>query len=168
MMPLCRRCWLSLGWVIVLHLPALQATAQQPAKPAGDNVPGLLEAMPARATALDTPYLRLAKERYNEAVAELKLDYARYRNNQIPVGGVFGPLERVLHSGLAIHEGLRERIAFLSQLLQVVKSVENGTEALVRTGQGLQATVHRARYLRLDVEIRLLQARAQQRTQQVK
>jgi hypothetical protein len=65
----------------------------------------------------------------------------------------------VLQAGLEASAGPAEKVALLSDYLQLTKEAEQKEEERYSVGRCKIGHVHRARYERLDAELRLLRAK---------
>ena len=145
--------------VLVLLFRCAPATAQQPAKQAEGKPPVLLEAKPLQPAAGDSKLQGLLKERYNAALEELQEDMKLVQQGRIIVDFLFDAQKRLLEAGLELKGRPADRLVALQDHLELAKRIEFETEAQFQAGTTSSAKVARARYFRLDLEIRLLRER---------
>lgn len=107
----------------------------------------------------------LMSKRFNAGVAELE---ARTRQHRI--GGVDSEVldqaaHRLLQWGIELHESPAERAAFLNQYIDWTQALEKLARQGYEQGTRTSIDVHRAEYLHLDAQIRLLRLRPQNATE---
>lgn len=130
------------------------------------ELPPLLTAKPLAENRDDDVLLRLLKARYNEAVSETKAYYTT-RQKAAELGGDFVQdqdsfyrmWERLIRAGMDVHEKQSDKVALLAQYLDVTKDLEKLEQARVESGRNPPSLLRRARYERLNAEIRLLRAK---------
>jgi outer membrane efflux protein len=160
--------WLLLGLLMML-VSNLAAQAPQPQKPPDKlkvKVPALLSAKSVKADPKDDELRKLLKARYNEAVSEAK---AYYELEQLANRNAveltrnedyrYRMLQRVVQAGLELCDTPGEKVALLKQYLEVTKEDEKRTQARYDAQRIPIGDLNRARYERLDAEIRLLRAK---------
>jgi hypothetical protein len=153
--------WIVAALAFPLLLAAQPVDGQQPGQAKkGLLKPALLSAKPLKAAPGDSELRKLRIARYNEALAEVGDDYRRVLQGQGFPSELRDAVQRVVRAGLAVHDRPVDRAAFLTQALELAKNVERMAEGFARTGQGRTADAHAARFVRLDVEIQLLKAKA--------
>ena len=160
--------WLSLCLLLVLAGNSPSETPQSEKAPDKPKVklPALLAAKPLKAGPQDDELRKLLKARYNEAVSEAR-DYYELEHlastSAIEMdaneGYRYQALHRVMQAGLEVFEKPAEKVAFLKQYLEVLKAAEKRTQAKNDVGRNRLGDLNRARYERLDAEIRLLRAK---------
>jgi hypothetical protein len=131
------------------------------------KMPALLTAPPLRIESNEEPLRALLKARYNEAVSESREHY-RFRKNleeegldsRVDVDRFYQRWERVISSGLEVLEKPSDRVALLAQYVEVLRNIEKLEEINVAARRLPPADLHRARYERINAEIQLLRARA--------
>ncbi len=152
---------------VCLLLATVRSAAGQvepPRKPADKpdvKFPALLSAEPLRANPGDDEMRKLLKERYNAALGEARHSYEL---QGVLCGGDnqdyrYGSWKRVLQAGLEACDGPAEKVALLRDYLQLAKEAEQKEEERYMVGRCTIGHVHRARYERLDAELRLLLAK---------
>jgi hypothetical protein len=152
---------------VCLLLAAVRSAAGQvgplgkPAFRPDVKFPALLSAEPLRENPDDDEMRKLLKERYNAALGEARHSYAL---EGVLCGGDnqdyrYGSWKRVLQAGLEAYDGPAEKVALLRDYLQLTKEAEQLEELRYKVGRCKIDHVHRARYERLDAELRLLLAK---------
>lgn len=121
--------------------------------------PALLAAQPFKEDPRDDELQKLMKARYNEALGELQDTYRLYQQNQASLNSWAEASQRLVHAGLELYDKPADKVALLSQYVELTKEVEMVAHTLHGAARGTWADVRRARYQRLDAEIRLLRAR---------
>jgi len=157
-----------LCWFCVLSALIGRSAAQEPPplKPA-DHSEGKLRASlaatkPLRVDPKDDELRKLLKARYNEALGELKdlyeaeelaSKYAVTRRDE--PDDLYGPWKRLVQAGLDVYHQPVDKIGLLTQYLEVTKQREKIEQERYNYGRIRVDRLHRARYERLDAEIRL-------------
>ena len=161
-------CLLSAGLILGLFLrstlqsPQSEKSLQKPST----NVPALVLSKPLKMDSDDDELRKLLKARYNEALGELR-DYYEEKDLSDRHGitrrgdpdDLYGPWRRLIQAGLELSNKPEERVALLTQYLQVTKEAEKVVQERYDAGRVRVGPLHRARYERLDAEIQLLRAR---------
>jgi hypothetical protein len=160
--------WLPL-WLVTTAVGSAAAQAPRQQKPPDEpavRLPALLTAKPLKAEPKDDALRKLLKARYNEAVGELKAlyeeeDYASKNgvDRLTHVGDLHEPWHRLVEAGLELCDKPAEKVALLSQYLEVAKEAEKLTQARYDAGRVRSSDLHQARYERLDAEILLLRTK---------
>jgi hypothetical protein len=114
---------------------------------------------PLRFDPKDSPLCKLLKERFNEALAETKFRYEEVEAGRALLDKVFDCYQRLVRAGLEAADTPAERVALLKQNVDLAREIEKIVALQVEVGKATQPELHRARFLRLDAEIRLLRAR---------
>lgn len=160
---LCLSICLLITWVGNSAAQSLQA--QKPHARTKVKLPALLSGKPLKEDPSDDEMRKLLKARYNESVAALK-EY--YELTSLPgvdtiysLDELYGGWHRLLTAGLALSNRPGEKIALLTQYIDIVKAIEKDQQARYDAGRTHLTDLHRARYERLDAEIQLLQAKRQ-------
>jgi hypothetical protein len=152
-------------WLAVALLPMLIAghviaqdkdPKDQPPKP---KRPALLNYKPLKADAKDDELRKLQIDQFNAALGELKVEWEFiFGGKNLPSFGMLECASRFVQCGLELHDKPKDRIALLTDYLEMAKLVEEvyggGREGEAAAGPG----VHQARYFRIDAEIQLLKA----------
>ncbi len=128
--------------------------------------PPPLSANPLKEEPDDGPERKLLKARYNAAVGELKdyYEFAALANKHgisrlYTPDGLYGPWKRLVQAGLELYDKPADKLVLLTQYLEITKEVEKDAQAQYDAGRTRIGDLHRARYERLDAEIRLLRAK---------
>jgi hypothetical protein len=147
----------------------LAAQAPQPQKPPDKpqvKLPALLSAKTLKVDPKDDELRKLLKARYNEAVSEAKAYYEMVQlanRNAVELDRNedyrYRMLQRVVEVGLELCYTPAEKVALLTQYLEVTKEDEKRTQARYDAHRIPISDLHRARYERLDAESRLLRAK---------
>jgi hypothetical protein len=127
---------------------------QRPEQP--DKEPPIRLGPPLRVDPKDDPLRKLLKERYNAVLEETKLRHVAVEAGRATLDEVFDAFQRLLRAGLEVAETHAQRVALLKQNLDLATEVERIIAKKVQAGALPDADLHRARYNRLDAEIRLL------------
>lgn len=148
---------LSVVWL------GVAATGHGQEKPkAGNDValPVLLKEKPPEPGKKDDPLTKLLKERYAEALGELRARHDEYQVGRITLGDelVIGTLHRVLESGLELCAGPADKVDLLKKCFAFAEYAEKEVDARFKAGAINRQTYHRARYARKDLEIKLARA----------
>jgi hypothetical protein len=147
-----------------LALVTALLTAAVAARPAAAQeeeikIPVLLNAKSVEVKGADDDLRRLQKARYNAALDEGKARFNEYLAGRGGLEKLMAAARRVLESGLELNTGAADRIQLRVQLLELAREVEKISQAKYEAGRLPVAEMARARYLRADAEIQLLQAR---------
>src|SRR5262249_46245 len=161
--------WILALWLLVPSISNSTARMPQPQKPGEileGKLPALLSAKPAQAEPSDDELRKLLKARYNAALAEAKKfhEFRELASNTavelLPnAHGMYGRWQRLLHAALELYQKPTEKIALLDQYLDMTKDAEKIEQARFDAGRSRIDDLQRARYERLDAEIRLLRAK---------
>ncbi len=160
--------WLPL-YVFLTAVGNSAPQTPQPQKPPDKPkviLPALLSAKSLKEDPQDDELRKLLKARYNEAVSEAK---AYYEQEQLANRNAveltrnedyrYRMLQRVVQAGLDLCDTPAEKIALLKQYLEVTKEDEKRTQARYDAHRIPIGDLNRARYERLDAEIRVLRAK---------
>ena len=153
--------WLSFP-LLVLLAGDLVAQAPQPQQPPGQpqrKLPALVAAKPIKEDPKDDELRKLLKARHNEAVAEMKARYQEFLAGRATFDVVAEVAQRLVQSGLEVSDQPAERVALLTQYLEVTTEVEKIAQLRVGAATVSVTELHKARYHRLDAEIRLHRAK---------
>jgi hypothetical protein len=131
--------------------------------PEGELVKGppIIHSKPLAIAPGEDPLQKLLKERYNEALMEVKLRYPTYLNsNKTNMDTILGAVHSLKQAGLDVFDRPADRIAFCEQLAQLAKYIQ----ALVHAKLTAQEMAdhpdrHAANQLVLEMEIQLLKAK---------
>lgn len=159
---------LSLGMSLMLAggLAAQTPQSQEPPDDPQVKRPALLTAGPLKADPKDDELRKLLKARYNAALGELK-DYYEAEDfaskhavtRRSSADDWYGTWQRLVYAGLELYDKPADRISLLTQYLEVTKGLETIAQARFDHGRTRIGDLHRARFERLDAEIRLLKAK---------
>ncbi len=148
------------GYIAALFcLPISSYLAAQP--PGKIEPKPFVEVKPLEADPKDDELHKLMKERRNAAASEMNTYLELFRAARgSPFGAdLFGPLDRLVHSGLELSDKPADRVKILSEALDIAREMERLTRLGVDNGRTTTQDLHRVRYVRLDLEIQLLRAR---------
>jgi hypothetical protein len=67
--------------------------------------------------------------------------------------------QRLLQAGLELCDKPADKVALLTQYVELTKATEKFAQARSEAGRGTETAIHRLRYQRLDAEIQLLRAK---------
>jgi hypothetical protein len=130
------------------------------------KLPALLTAKPLKPEPGDDELQKLLKARYNEAVSELRAEYEKaQRAGQSGPCRVYQPddfygmWKRLVVAGLEARDSPKDKVALLTQYVEVTREAEKDMQAQSEAGRAGIGDLHRARYERLDAEVRLLRAK---------
>jgi hypothetical protein len=147
-------------------LPAQEPPTEKPSDKPRVKLPTLLSAKPLKVDPKDDELRKLLKARYNEVLAEARDFYAFEefaKHNAIEwyltQEDRYRMLQRVVQAGLEVYETPSDGIALLGQYLEEARRLENRAQARYRAQRCRLGDLNRARYERLDAEIRLLRAK---------
>jgi hypothetical protein len=160
-------CWLCLVQPLIGSSAAQEPQPQKPPDHSQAKIPAAVTAMkPLQADPKDDELRKLLKARFNEALGELKGRYAYtelFSKHGVMVLGapddLYRPWQRLVQAGLEAYEEKADKIALLTQYLEVTKQREKIDEERYDKRGGAGFDLHRARYERLDAEIRLLRVK---------
>jgi len=143
---------------LVIVLLAGRSTGQPPAPIVGE-FPSLLKMEPAKEAPSDDDLKKLLKARYNEALADVRglLHFVELGRSSIEE--VCARAERLVEVGLDMTENLFERAELLTKYLQTTRAIEEIARTKVEAGAASAVTHHRAKFHRLDAEVRLARAK---------
>ncbi len=119
----------------------------------------LLEMKPVTIDAKDDELRRLFKERFNAAVAELRVVRLMYENDLAPLDLVFSAGNRIVESGLELYDDPKDRIILLTNYVSVAKLIEGVIDQKFLLDSEDEQQLNLAKYHRCDAEIRLLKAK---------
>jgi hypothetical protein len=162
--------WLALCLSVMFadSLAAQPAAPQEPPDKPKPKLPAILSAKPLKADPGDDALRKLLKARYNEVVGEVRDCYEfeamarsggpclRYVPDQF-----YGMWKRLVEAGLEAYERPADKIALLTAYLEVTREAEKDMQLNYEAGKARIGDFRRARYERLDAEIRLLRATRQ-------
>ncbi len=155
--------WLSLCLLMTLvGNSAAQAPSQKPPDQPEEKLPALLAAKPLKEDPKDDELRKLLKARYNEALGEAK-DF--YESEKLPPARLinlndrYGRWQRLVQAGLELCDKPAEKVALLTQYVELTKELEKKEQARFDAGREAAYELRRARYERLDAEIQLLRAK---------
>jgi hypothetical protein len=135
------------------------ARADEPPAPDKDKLPAILRAKPVQPGPRDGALRKLLVARFNAAVAEVQSLHEEYTAGRIRVDEMFDAARRGLDSGQELYERPADRLRLFEQSLEVAREVERIAEARHGGGKSPASERERARYHRLDAEIRVLRNR---------
>jgi hypothetical protein len=151
--------WLSFSLLLmVAGYSAAQAPPPPPDQPE-TKLPALLTAKPLKEDPKDDELRKLLKARYNEAVGEVKGLYAMYTAGRGTLDSFVEAGQRLVHAGLELYDKPADKVALLTQFVELTKEAEKIAQARLDAAIVPITELRRARYQRLDAEIRLLRAR---------
>jgi hypothetical protein len=159
-----RSSWLYYLLLILCGGAAGRSPAQEPHAPPQEKLPVLLASPPAKEDRADDELRKLLKARYNAALAEAKhhYEYERIgRDRAYDQDDQYGRWRRLVRAGLALCGGPAERAALLARYVDLTRQVEQLEQARHAAGRIHDYILHRARYERLDAEVRLHRAKAE-------
>jgi hypothetical protein len=125
----------------------------------------IVDAKPLKEDPKDDDLRKLLKARYNEALVAVQGLYQRGADGQVYACEVYDPdafyhpWHRLVTSGLEVVDTQAERVALLAHQVEAMKAEEKETQLKFDVGRAVAAPLHRARYERLDAEIKLLRAK---------
>jgi hypothetical protein len=124
----------------------------------GERVPILLNEKPAEPGPKDDRLTKLLKERYGEALGELQDRMEEVRIGRTTPGDehVLGALNRVLDSGLELCPKPSDKVDHIKKCLDFADYAEKNVQKRFDAGAISRQTLHRIRYARADLEIKLL------------
>ncbi len=155
--------WMALCLLLTL-VGSAAAQAPQPQKPPAQpqvKLPAILTAKPLQDDPKDDELRKLLKARYNEAVSELKAYYEEESlgvDRLYTLDELYKPWQRLVQAGLELCDKPAEKVALLTQYVEITKEAEKNHKARYDAGRESIKYLHRARYERLDAEIQLLRA----------
>jgi hypothetical protein len=135
--------------------PQRRETDDQPAA----KLPALLSAKPLPPVPGEDESRKLLREKRNEAVAAARGSYEEFLKGRGDTDDVYRSCQRVVGAELELSATPAERVALLKQLVEAMTEVEKVLQSWRALRRVRDADVHRARYERLDAEIRLLRAK---------
>jgi hypothetical protein len=158
--------WLCLLMMLAGNSAAQAPQSQSPSDRPGVKLPAILSAKPVAEDPKDDELRKLLKARYNEAVGELK-DYYEANDLANRAGitrrdgpdDLYGRWQRLVQAGLELCDKPAEKVALLTQYLEVTKEAEKIEQARYDAGRIRIGDLHRARYERLDAQVQLLRAK---------
>jgi hypothetical protein len=145
--------------------------AEPPAKPtkkAEAKLPGLLAGPEMEENSADDGMRKLLKARYNAVLREARdyYDFDAFAKERGPSlredpDHLYGLWRRLLESGLQLSSGPREKETLLKGYLEMTMDAEKLEKQRFEAKRSRIGDVERARYERLDAEIRLLRAQGE-------
>jgi hypothetical protein len=137
------------------------ARAQQGEEPDPPKVklPALLSAKALAALPGDDEPRKLLKAKYNEAAGEAKSCYKEFLRGSFNRDELYGAYKRLVQAGLELADKQAERVELLARYVETTAEAEQIMQERFKVARGSIGDVHRARYERLDAEIRVLRAR---------
>jgi hypothetical protein len=123
------------------------------------NLPALLSTKPLKEDPRDDEARKLLKACYDEALGEAKGLYEDYVRGRAGQDEVYGSWQRLVDAGLELCSKPAERVALLTQYVEMAKEAEKIAKERYEAGRWRIGGLHRARYERLDAEIHLLRAK---------
>jgi hypothetical protein len=145
---------------LVLLLTATAAARPVPAAQKDDMpLPRILSAKPLEIKGGDGELRRLQKERYNAAVQEAQARWQEYLAGRCDVDALSAVSRRVLDAGAPLNDKAADRVAFFAQYAELARDMDRVARARHEAGKIPISQAAHARYMRLDAEIRLIQAR---------
>jgi hypothetical protein len=146
---------------LLVALPG--SPAAQPADEPAEKLPPLLAAKPLKVDPGDGELRKLLKARYNEALGEA-VDFHRFRHTPFvewrgDPDDLYQPWQRLVRSGLVVHDKPDERVTLLTHYLELVREEEKVQQWRYDAGRVRGKELHRARYERLQAEAWLLRAK---------
>jgi hypothetical protein len=127
------------------------APAQQPEK-----LPPLLRRQPAAVADSDSALTKLLKERHNTAVEEVESLHKLFTQGNHSLIELAPAVDRLVDAACELQPDAKDRIAIREQHVEYLQTVEKMTQAQFQAGLAGRSDVLRARYERIDAEIRLL------------
>jgi hypothetical protein len=153
------KAWLSLFLLVLLAAAAAAQAPQGHADGPEQNLPAFLTAKPIAEDPSDDELRKLLKARYNEAVGEVNALYAMYLAGRSDMDLFADAGQRLVQAGLELYDNPSDKIALLTQYVELTKGLESLAQARHDAGQAIISDLHRARYQRLTAEIQLLRAK---------
>jgi hypothetical protein len=160
-MPIRLKCLLS-----ALLLVTVAGSSEARMRPAQDEddeppvkLPTLLSAKRLQPVPGEGESRKLLREKRNEAVAAAKGSYEEFMKGRGRMDDMYRSCQRVVEAGLELCATPAEKVALLTQFVDVVAEVEQEMQTRHATARASRGDVHRARYERLDGEVRLLRAK---------
>ncbi|OAI39038.1 hypothetical protein AYO40_06160 [Planctomycetaceae bacterium SCGC AG-212-D15] len=160
---------MSMKRVLLAILTALAISTMNMPVPAKDGdgteakLPALLSAKPLRVDPKDDEMRKLLKARYNEAVSYGKAYYIMRSNPEANFApdqdGFYALWKRIVDAGLDLCDAPPEKVKLFSQYVEVAREAEALEKARHEAGRVPASDFHRARYERIDAEVRLLRAK---------
>jgi len=142
------------------------APAPQPQKPADEpevKLPALLAGKPLKEDPKDDELRKLLKARYNEALGEAREYYELRGRPFVCLRGdpddLYEPWQRLVQARLEVCDSPPEKVALLTQYVEMTKEAEKYDQVRYDAGRVPITILHRARYERLDAELKLLRAK---------
>jgi hypothetical protein len=138
------------------------AAPKKSADKAKVKLPALLSAKPLKVHPKDDALRKLLKARYNEAVSEAREHYIAEPSDDSRLSrqdSFYSRWGRVVKAGLALCDKPADKVALLKKYLDLTKVVERAHKEGYDLGRTTKGDLNRARYERLDAEIRLLRAK---------
>src|SRR5262245_4878369 len=146
----------------------MHLSAAQPPPAAEPQLPAILTLKPVKPAPGDDELRKLLIARYNAAVAEMEARVQEFRTGRGAVDDFLGVARRLLDSGLALSDNPAERLALREKFLAFAIELEKMQKARFEAARIGPAELDSARYLRLDAEVQVLQAKRKAATQQPK
>lgn len=154
------------GFLLAVLVASSHAAAEEPPSlnpPMRLKLPAIFSAPAQEVAAGDSELRQLLKARFNEALAEAK---------HVSAQGSFGRggandyqfldiAKRLIDSAMELTDEADDRLALLAQYVELTRSFEQQVQVLVTAQVVPTHQLHRARYHRLDAEIRFVRAKEQ-------
>jgi hypothetical protein len=138
---------------------AARAQQGEERDPSKVKLPALLSAKALAALPGDDEPRKLLKAKYNEAAGEAKSCYQEYWRGDCSQDQLYGACKRLVQASLELTDKQAERVALLTRYVETTAAAEKIMQERFEVGRCSIGDVHRARYERLDAEIRLLRAK---------
>jgi hypothetical protein len=153
-----------IGWPIIATFlcgGAYRLAAQQPPPrgPVQAKMIALINSAPLAPAADDDDMRKLRVDRYNAALEMVRWRYKKDRNDLRDVSDLYDQFAFLREARLDLCKTPAERIAVLEQFLEVAKEYEGNLQVAAKVDQWSNLDLQRARYGRLGLEIKQLEAR---------
>ena len=149
--------------LLVVTLAGTSAAQTPPAQDADDEpavkLPALVSAKPLPPVPGEDESRKLLREKRNEAVAAARSSYEEFMKGRGRSDDMYRSCQRVVEAGLELCATPAEKVALLTQLVEVMAEVDKDMQSRHAVARASAGDVHRARYERLDAEVRLLRAK---------
>jgi hypothetical protein len=150
---------------LLAQVVGTSAAQEPPPRRSGVKFPALLSSKPFPEDPKDDELRKLLKERYNAALAEAREYYAfeQFVNGRVWLldapDQVYSRWKRLVESGLELCDEPAEKVTLLANYVMLIKDNELVEKLRFEGGQNRPGTFQRARFERLDAEVRLLRAK---------
>jgi hypothetical protein len=144
---------------IALVLAQAQASraAQEP------ELPAILSRGKVEPAKTDDDLTRLLKTRNNESVDVTTEAYKNLMSGRGTSEEFFNSARRLLKAGLELNHGVKARLTFLVQMLEMAKNIESLTESRkAQLENRFNLEMHKVREFKLEIEIEVLKAQRAQ------